>query len=179
MQNSTNFTPDVNALPTILQAHAPGTRFKDPPGALKWYKTKDEKGTRPMQQMLEHSDSEGHTFRAACDYWGRKKGQGGKNIDTAVKMYASFPTAKDFLVDTLLRSEARFMYELIPQGSPCKLHLDIEWTIEPHSVKLQASAEAEVDADARLTALLQLFRDSCQVSLMLQLLVVFSPLSLI
>ena len=174
VQDSTNVVPD-DALPTILQAHAPGTSFNDPPGAM-WYKRKDDEGTGPMQQMLKHSESEGHTFRAACDYWGGNKGKDGKYSDTVVKMYASFPSAKDFLVGTLLCSETRFMYELIPQGSPCKLHLDVEWTttiVVPHSVK-QAS-EAEVAADGRLTALLKLVRDSCQVSLMLQLLSVFSP----
>lgn len=94
VQDSTNVVPD-DALPTILQAHAPGTSFKDPPGA-QWYKRKDDEGTGPMQQMLEHSESEGHTFRAACDYWGGNKGKDGKYSDTVVKMYASFPSAKDF-----------------------------------------------------------------------------------
>lgn len=152
--DSTNLIP-----PTILQAHTPGTRFKDPPGAQKWYKRKDSEGIGPMQQMLQHADLEGHTFRAACDYWSfTQKGVDGEHSHTVVKMYASFPTAKDFLVGTLLESEARFMYELIPKKTPCKFHLDVEGTC---SVK-EAS---EPEATLWLTELLKLLRGSCKVSL--------------
>lgn len=44
-----------------------------------------------------------------------------------VKMYASYPTCEDFVNDTLLKTERKHFYELIPEEMPCKLYLDVEW----------------------------------------------------
>jgi hypothetical protein len=110
--------------PILPAALTPGTRFRDPPGA-KWFKRRDEDGAGPQQQMLQHANSAGHSFKAACDYWAPI----GKDSTKykIVKVYASFPDAGAFLNIALLPSDVRFLYELIPKGAACKLYFDIEW----------------------------------------------------
>jgi len=74
-----------------------------------------------MEQMFEHAKQHGHRFMAACDY----------APIGAPKMYASYPACEDFITETLLKTERKHFYELIPEGQPCKFFLNMEW-LEPH-----------------------------------------------
>ena len=69
--------------------------------------------------MFEHADLHNHKFMVACDcptFRGKP-----------AKMYASYPSAEDFLNNTLLKTEDRTYYELIREGRPCKFYSDLEW----------------------------------------------------
>ena len=93
----------------------------DPPGVGTWFKARiGSKG--PQEQMLEHARMHNHKFMAAFDYIP-------VGYDRVVKMFASFPSWKDFVTGTLLKADPqnRHFYEVIPEGEPCKLYLDIEW----------------------------------------------------
>lgn len=88
-----------------------------PPGA-KWHKAWVS-GKRPSEQMFEQAGLRSHKFMVAFDYLakdGRVK-----------KMYASYPSSEYFVRETLLKTESKHFYELIREGKPCKLFLDIEW----------------------------------------------------
>jgi hypothetical protein len=105
----------------------------DPPGACTWFRTRiGAKG--PQDQMLEHARTHNHKFRAAFDYipFGH---------DRVVKMFASYATWEDFVTGTLLKADPqdRHFYEVIPEGKPCKLYLDIEWkgTADPGKTVLR------------------------------------------
>lgn len=69
--------------------------------------------------MFGHARQHGHKFMVASDYV--------TSDGRAVKQYASFPTCKDFVNETLLKTDNRTFYELIPGETPCKTYLDIEW----------------------------------------------------
>ncbi len=109
---SSNFQRTCNA-------SRPGT-YLDLQGSL-WYKNRDKDKKGPMEQMFEHAKQHGHRFMAASDY----------SPIGAPKMYASYPTCEDFITETLLKTERKHFYELIPEGQPCKFFLDIEW-VGPH-----------------------------------------------
>ena len=92
----------------------------DPPGGT-WIKARS--GVMgPQDQMFEHARLHNHRFKAAFDYlpYGH---------DRVVKMFASYLSWQDFVRDTLLKEEPqnRHFYEVIPEGEPCKLYLDVEW----------------------------------------------------
>ncbi len=74
-----------------------------------------------MEQMFEHAKQHGHRFMAACNY----------APIGAPKMYASYPACEDFITETLLKTEKKHFYELIPEGQPCKFFLNME-CVEPH-----------------------------------------------
>jgi len=94
----------------------PGKVLPDPPGA-KWFKKKVD-GKGPQEQMFDYAKAHGHDFMVAFDYLEQKPG---------IKMYASYPGCEDFLRNTLYKTEDRHFYELITEGKPCKLYLDVEW----------------------------------------------------
>ncbi len=94
----------------------PGKVLPDPPGA-KWFK-KNLDGKGLQEQMFDYAKEHGHDFMVALDYLEQKPG---------IKMYASYPGCEDFLRNTLYKTEDRHFYELIPEGKPCKLYLDVEW----------------------------------------------------
>lgn len=94
----------------------PGKVLPDPPGA-KWFKKKVD-GKGPQEQMFDYAKQRQHEFMVAFDYLEEKP---------AIKMYASYPRCEDFLRNTLHKTEDRHFYELIPEGKPCKLYLDVEW----------------------------------------------------
>ena len=71
--------------------------------------------------MFEQAELHGHKFMVAFDYQA-------KDGCSVKKIYASYPSSEDFVSDTLLKTEHKHFYELIPEGKPCKLFLDIEWT---------------------------------------------------
>jgi hypothetical protein len=69
--------------------------------------------------MFEQADSQGHEFMVASDCLAKD--------GSIKKMYASYPSSGDFIRDTLSKTENKIFYELIREGKPCKLFLDIEW----------------------------------------------------
>lgn len=69
--------------------------------------------------MFEHARQHGHKFMAAFD---RERSDG-----DIVKMYASYATCEEFVMGTLLKAGIKHFYELIREGTPCKLYLDLEW----------------------------------------------------
>jgi hypothetical protein len=91
----------------------------DPPGST-WFKARNA-GRGPQEQMLEHAKQHNNKFMAAFDY----AANDGRRV---VKMYASYPTCEDFVAVALLKTERKHFYELIPEETPCKLYLDVEWT---------------------------------------------------
>jgi hypothetical protein len=99
------------------QQWQPRSDRSDPPGA-KWHKAKIS-GKRPSKQMFEQADSQGHEFMVASDCLAKD--------GSIKKMYASYPSSGDFIRDTLSKTENKIFYELIREGKPCKLFLDIEW----------------------------------------------------
>jgi hypothetical protein len=105
----------------LQDAHAvpqrPGKVLPDPPGRNTWFKKKVD-GKRPQEQMFEYAKQHNHQFMVAFDYLVDRPG---------FKMYASYPGYEDFLRNTLYKTEDRHFYELIQEGKPCKLYLDVEW----------------------------------------------------
>lgn len=76
--------------------------------------------------MFEHADLHNHKFLVACDCPTSR----GKTA----KMYASYPSAEDFLNNTLLKTVVRTFSELIREGMWCKFYSDLEW-IGPEDLK--------------------------------------------
>lgn len=99
--------------------------WQDPPGSTWFRGRRDGKG--PQDQMFERAKHHSHKFMAAFDYMA--------NDGRVVKMYASYPTCEDFVTHTLLKTEKRHFYELIPEETPCKLYLDVEWIGPPDPEK--------------------------------------------
>ena len=62
---------------------------------------------------------QGHKFLVASDYLVKD--------GSVKKMYASYPSSGDFIRETLSKTENKVFYELMREGKPCKLFLDIEW----------------------------------------------------
>lgn len=93
----------------------------DPPGGGTWFRARiGAKG--PQDQMLEHARRHNHKFKVASDYIP-------VGYDKPVKMFASYPSWEDFIKDELLKTDPqnRHYYEVITEGEPCKLYLDVEW----------------------------------------------------
>ncbi len=114
LQAPQNFPKAGGPSNASFQRRQPGAY---PPGA-KWHKA----GTsckRPSHLMFEEADLKNHEFMVAFDY----RAKDGRII----KMYASYPSSGDFVRDTFLKTWIRHFYELIQEGKPCKLFLDIEW----------------------------------------------------
>ena len=91
-------------------------RLAYPPSA-KWHKSRIN-GKQPSTQMYEQAELQGHKFMVASDYLV------GKDVK---KMFASYPSSGDFIQQTFLKTEDKNFYEVIREGKPCKLFLDIEW----------------------------------------------------
>ena len=104
-------------LPSSTSPEAHKGPLHDPPGST-WFRGKKD-SKRPQDQMFERAKQHSHNFMAAFDYVA--------NDGRIVKMYASFPSCEDFVRHTLLKTERKHFYELIPEGTPCKLYLDVEW----------------------------------------------------
>lgn len=119
MQQATDAAGPSRPPPILRGAHVPGTHIPEPPGAP-WVKGANKDGVGPLKQVLDRASCQGHAFVAASDRWAPVAG-------ACVKMYASYPGTRAFLTNTLLHSTARFLYEVIPPGAPCKLYWDIEW----------------------------------------------------
>jgi hypothetical protein len=70
--------------------------------------------------MFEHAIVHNHKFKVAFDYCVYGK---------IIKMFASYPSWKDFVTRTLPKTDSqnRHYYEVIQEGEPCKFYLDIEW----------------------------------------------------
>jgi hypothetical protein len=88
-----------------------------PPG-VRWHKARIS-GKKPSTQMFERADLQGHKFLVASDYFAKD--------GSVKKMYASYLSSGDFIRDTLSKTENKVFYELMREGKPCKLFLDIEW----------------------------------------------------
>ena len=104
-------------------AFQPGQMCPEPPGST-WFKARIA-GKGPQEQMFEHAKQNDHKFMAAFDY----AAHDGQRV---VKMYASYPSCEDFVRGSLLKTDRKHFYELIPEETPCKLYLDVEW-IGTHS----------------------------------------------
>jgi hypothetical protein len=103
--------------PEAHDAFQPGKMCPDPQGSA-WFKARIA-GKGPQEQMFEHAKQHNHKFMAAFDY--------SANDGRVVKMYASYPTCEDFVTGSLLKTDRKHFYELIPEKTPCKLYLDVEW----------------------------------------------------
>ena len=70
--------------------------------------------------MFEYAKKHNHTFMVAYDY----RVAEGVPIK---KKFASYPSCGDFLLKTFEKTNGKYFYEIIAEGRPCKLFLDVEW----------------------------------------------------
>jgi hypothetical protein len=113
---------------------------------VQWF-SRSENGKGPQQQMFEDADAAGRSVFVAQD----------SGFGNASKEYASLQSHEE-LAEILMSSQDQecCMYELIREGRPCKLYLDLEWESE----KMVAADAHRVltNVVAKLHAFLQVTR---------------------
>eukprot|EP00283_Hemiselmis_rufescens_P027163 CAMPEP_0173468834 /NCGR_PEP_ID=MMETSP1357-20121228/77047_1 /TAXON_ID=77926 /ORGANISM="Hemiselmis rufescens, Strain PCC563" /LENGTH=1180 /DNA_ID=CAMNT_0014437057 /DNA_START=1837 /DNA_END=5379 /DNA_ORIENTATION=- len=123
---TTTTTPADDSSVIMMDEDAPTTA--DSTGAiqpLEWFSRPDN-GKGPQQQMFDDADTLGKSVFVARD---SSLGKGG------IKEYASLQSHEE-LAEILLSTKDQecCVYELIREGTPCRLYLDLEWESESMTV---------------------------------------------